>query len=194
MIKKRPMTADGTSAERRKSRRFPVVVPIEVSWRAADGIAVKEDAVARQVNANGGFLKMSTYPELGTRITLANFLSAQTAEARVLAAAYARRSRERHHRGTDRPKRDVLGCGSTGQKNHRRTAKSGKAPAMRGHRSSSREGISRLGGLHSHGRRIASTATRVPVPRLGRRRTAFRSRSNFRANKACTASRVHRAK
>src|ERR1700746_26929 len=89
-IKKRPMTADGTSVERRKSRRFPVVVPIEVSWRGKDGIAVKEDAVARQVNANGGFLKMSSYPALGSRVTLANFLSAQTVEARVLAAPDSR--------------------------------------------------------------------------------------------------------
>jgi hypothetical protein len=89
-VKKRPMTADGTSVERRKTRRFPVVVPIEVSWRGTDGIAVKEDAVARQVNANGGFLKMSNYPVLGSRVTLANFLSAQTAEARVLAAPDSR--------------------------------------------------------------------------------------------------------
>jgi hypothetical protein len=89
-IKKRPMTADGTSEERRKSRRFPVVVPIEVSWRGKDGISVKEDAVARQVNANGGFVKMSNYPDLGSRVTLANFLSAQTAEARVLAAPDSR--------------------------------------------------------------------------------------------------------
>jgi hypothetical protein len=84
------MTADGTNAERRKTRRFPVVVPIEVSWRGKDGISVKEDAVARQVNANGGFVKMSSYPELGSRVTLANFLSAQTAEARVLAAPDSR--------------------------------------------------------------------------------------------------------
>ena len=84
------MSADGTSAERRKGPRFPVVVPIEVSWRGRDGIAVKEDAVARQVNANGGFLKMSNYPTLGSRVTLANFLSAQTAEARVLAAPDSR--------------------------------------------------------------------------------------------------------
>jgi len=89
-IKKRPMTADGTNSERRKSRRFPVVVPIEVSWRGKDGISVKEDAVARQVNANGGFVKMSNYPVLGSRVTLANFLSAQTAEARVLAAPDSR--------------------------------------------------------------------------------------------------------
>ena len=89
-IKKRPMSADGTSVERRKSRRFPVVVPIEVSWRGTDGVPVKEDAVARQVNANGGFLKMSTYPEAGAGVTLANFISAQTAEARVLAGPNAR--------------------------------------------------------------------------------------------------------
>jgi hypothetical protein len=90
MIKKRPMSADGTDLERRKSRRFPVVVPVEVSWRGPDGIALKEDAVARQVNDKGGFLKMSKYPALGTRVTLANFLSAQTADARVLAAPDSR--------------------------------------------------------------------------------------------------------
>src|SRR3984957_8249963 len=84
------MAADGASLERRKNRRFPVVVPIEVSWRGKDGISVKEDAVARQVNANGGFVKMSSYPELGSRVTLANFLSAQTAEARVVAAPDSR--------------------------------------------------------------------------------------------------------
>ena len=89
-FKKRPLSADGTKVERRKSRRFAVTVPIEVSWRGTDGAAVKEDAVARQVNANGGFLKMEVYPEMGTRVTLANFLSAQTAEARVIAAPHAR--------------------------------------------------------------------------------------------------------
>ena len=84
------MSADGTKVERRKSRRFPVAVPIEVSWRGTEGIAVKADAVARQVNANGGFLKMSLYPDFGSRVTLANFLSAQTVEARVLAAPHTR--------------------------------------------------------------------------------------------------------
>jgi hypothetical protein len=89
-MKKRPMSADGKDLERRRSRRFPVVVPIEVSWRGPGGIAAKEDAVARQVNDKGGFLKMSHYPTVGTRVTLANFLSAQTAEARVLAAPDSR--------------------------------------------------------------------------------------------------------
>src|ERR1041385_1486212 len=89
-MKKRPIGADGTDVERRKSRRFPVVVPVEVSWRGPDGMALKEDAVARQVNDKGGFLKMARYPALGSRVTLANFFSAQTAEARVLAAPDSR--------------------------------------------------------------------------------------------------------
>jgi len=84
------MSADGTKLERRKSTRFPVVVPIEVSWKGADGAAIKQEAVARQVNANGGFVKMPVRPDLGSRVTLANFLSAQTAEARVLAAPHSR--------------------------------------------------------------------------------------------------------
>ncbi|MBV9886505.1 MAG: hypothetical protein JO119_08170 [Acidobacteria bacterium] len=90
MIKKRPMNSEGREVERRKSRRLPVTVPVEVSWRGPNGLALKEEATARQVNENGAFLKMSKYPDVGTRVTLANFLSAQTAEARVLAAPNTR--------------------------------------------------------------------------------------------------------
>jgi hypothetical protein len=84
------MNSEGREVERRKSRRLPVTVPVEVSWRGPDGLALKEEATARQVNENGAFLKMATYPEVGMRVTLANFLSAQTAEARVLAAPNTR--------------------------------------------------------------------------------------------------------
>jgi len=90
VIKKRPMNSEGREVERRKGRRLPVSVPIEVSWRGPDGLALKEEATARQVNENGAFLRMAKYPEVGTRVTLANFLSAQTAEARVLAAPNSR--------------------------------------------------------------------------------------------------------
>ena len=90
MIKKRPMNSEGGEVERRKGRRLPVSVPVEVSWRGPNGLALKEEATARQVNEKGAFLKMSEYPEVGTRVTLANFLSAQTAEARVLAAPNTR--------------------------------------------------------------------------------------------------------
>ena len=87
---RRGTSPDGSKVERRKARRFPVVVPIEVSWRGPDGMAIKEQAVARQVNANGGQLEMSTYPDVGSRITLTNFLSAEAADARVLATPQSR--------------------------------------------------------------------------------------------------------
>lgn len=47
-------------------------------------------AVAKQVNANGGFLEMALYPSVGSRIMLTNFLSAESAEARVLATPNSR--------------------------------------------------------------------------------------------------------
>jgi hypothetical protein len=89
-MKKRGTNPDGSKLERRKSHRFPVSVPVEASWREADGKAVQQDGLARQVNANGGFLEMSTYPEVGSRLTLVNLLSAETTEARVLATPYSR--------------------------------------------------------------------------------------------------------
>ena len=87
---RRPTTADGTKLERRKQTRFPVSVPVEATWKGPDGVVIKEEAVARQVNAQGGLLEMANYPEIGTRVTLTNFLSAETMEARVLATPNSR--------------------------------------------------------------------------------------------------------
>jgi hypothetical protein len=89
-VTRRSTNPDGTKVELRKSARFPVAVPIEASWQTSDGKAIKQEAVARQVNIRGGFLEMSNYPELGTRITLTNFLSAETLDARVLATPNTR--------------------------------------------------------------------------------------------------------
>ena len=86
----RGTTPDGSKLERRKSNRFLVTVPIEASWREPEGVPVHVQAVARQVNANGGYLEMAQYPSVGSRITLTNFLSAETAEARVLATPNSR--------------------------------------------------------------------------------------------------------
>jgi hypothetical protein len=87
---RRGTSPDGSKVERRKAQRFPVSVPIEVSWRSPEGMALKEQAIARHVNANGGQLEMSSYPDIGSRITITNFLSAETAEARVLATPQTR--------------------------------------------------------------------------------------------------------
>jgi hypothetical protein len=61
-----------------------------VGWKGAEGKPVKEEGVARQVNARGGLLEMTSYPDLGTRVTLTNVLSAETMEARVLATPNSR--------------------------------------------------------------------------------------------------------
>jgi len=86
----RGTTPNGSKVERRKTYRFLVAVPIEASWRNAEGVPVLVQAVAKQVNGNGGFLEMTIYPSVGSRISLTNFLSAESAEARVLATPSSR--------------------------------------------------------------------------------------------------------
>jgi hypothetical protein len=86
----RGTTPNGSKVERRKTSRFLVAVPIEASWRNPEGVPVLVHAIAKQVNANGGFLEMTLYPGVGSRITLTNFLSAESAEARVLATPNSR--------------------------------------------------------------------------------------------------------
>jgi len=86
----RGTTPDGSKVERRKTSRFLVAVPIEASWRNPEGVPVLVQAIAKQVNGNGGFLEMTLYPPVGSRITLTNFLSAESAEARVLATPNSR--------------------------------------------------------------------------------------------------------
>jgi hypothetical protein len=95
IISTRRTAPDGSKEERRKAPRYLVTIPIEASWRGPDGIAIKAQATARKVNANGGMLEMETYPEMGNRITLTNFLSAESAEARVLAAPFSREDASR---------------------------------------------------------------------------------------------------
>ena len=90
MMAARSTSPDGSKEERRKTSRFLVAVPIEATWRNPEGVPVLVQAVAKQVNANGGFLEMTQYPTVGGRIMLTNFLSAESAEARVLATPNSR--------------------------------------------------------------------------------------------------------
>ena len=87
---RRATNSDGSKVERRRQQRFAVNVPLEVSWRGPDNAVVKQEATARQVNANGGLLEMAHQPDMGIRVTIANLISAETAEARVLATPNTR--------------------------------------------------------------------------------------------------------
>jgi hypothetical protein len=89
-IEKPKTHASGARPEKRKARRFPVAVPVEVRWRGPDGENTKEHAQAKQVNAHGALLQMKTYPDAGSRVELINFLSAQAAQARVLGLRHTR--------------------------------------------------------------------------------------------------------
>jgi hypothetical protein len=89
-MKRRPTAADGSKLERRKETRFPVSIPVEVSWKSAEGAPMKHEGVVRQVNARGGLVEMGAYPEIGMRVALTNLISAESAEARVLATPNSR--------------------------------------------------------------------------------------------------------
>src|SRR2546427_48429 len=77
--------------ERRRSARYPVVVPVEAKWQEVSGKSVKETAQAREVNVQGGLLEMKTYPGIGSQLELTNILSGETFRARVVGT---RRSKE----------------------------------------------------------------------------------------------------
>ncbi len=70
--------------KQRRSKRFLVVVPAEVKWHGPGGMSIKENAQAEEVNAQGGLLRMETYPNVGDIIELTNLLSTESAEGRVL--------------------------------------------------------------------------------------------------------------
>ncbi|HEV2298597.1 MAG TPA: hypothetical protein VGR72_08790 [Candidatus Acidoferrales bacterium] len=79
-----------SGSEHRRSSRFPVVVPLEVSWREANGAQFKESAQATEVNAHGALLHMKSYPTMGVEAQLTNLLNEQSLPARIAAI---RRSR-----------------------------------------------------------------------------------------------------
>jgi len=80
-------TVDSSHAkvEKRRSKRFPAAVAAEIKWHGPDGVRIKGDAQAAEVNAHGGLLAMETYPNVGDIIELTNRVSAESVEARVVA-------------------------------------------------------------------------------------------------------------
>ncbi len=70
--------------ERRRSSRFPLVVPIAVMWQSSEGKALQCEARAVEGNAHGGFVEIAAPPAAGSQIELKNLLSGATASARVV--------------------------------------------------------------------------------------------------------------
>lgn len=76
--------------EQRRSSRFPVVVPLEVNWREANGAQFREQAQATEVNAHGALLQMKNYPTMGVEAELTNLLTTQKTRARMAAVRRTR--------------------------------------------------------------------------------------------------------
>jgi hypothetical protein len=72
------------TAQKRRSRRFPFISPVEATWQEANGKILREAGQATEVNAQGGLLEMKTYPSVGTQIEITNLLSHESSYARVV--------------------------------------------------------------------------------------------------------------
>ncbi|HXM98732.1 MAG TPA: hypothetical protein VN982_09680 [Candidatus Dormibacteraeota bacterium] len=78
---------------RRRSGRFPVLVPVEVSWEDPQRKIVTVEAQAKEVNSHGGllqFLDTDLYPAIGTEMKLTNLFSREEAHARAAAVRRAK--------------------------------------------------------------------------------------------------------
>lgn len=93
MAQEKPPAEKPSGPEQRRSSRFPVVVPLEVNWREANGAQFKEQAQATEVNAHGALLQMKNYPTRGVVAELTNLLTEQKRRARM-AAVRRKRSGE----------------------------------------------------------------------------------------------------
>ena len=73
-----------STAQKRRSRRFPFISPVEATWQEAGGKIFREAGRATEVNAQGGLVEMKNYPTVGTQVELTNLLSHESSQARVV--------------------------------------------------------------------------------------------------------------
>src|SRR5205807_9799490 len=74
--------------ERRRSNRYPLVIPIRLKWPGLGGAQYSAHAQAREANLHGGLLEFTDaerYPLEGTEVELVNLVSNHKTRARVSA-------------------------------------------------------------------------------------------------------------
>jgi PilZ domain len=71
-------------ANRRRSERVILQVPVTVETRAQDGKSAREEAVTSVVNAHGGLMKLSMDLKAGQPITLINVKAKMQQSCRVI--------------------------------------------------------------------------------------------------------------
>ena len=76
---------DPTEADRRRSQRVRVTVPVDVAWKTSDGAGHSEHAKSEVVNAYGGVLEMNEpYPPLKQVVELSQPSTHRSCRARVV--------------------------------------------------------------------------------------------------------------
>ena len=71
-------------AERRRSRRIPLVMPMEVTWATPEGVRIKHHALTEEVSAHGAVLRMITCPPLSAKLELSRPYKSSSTEAHVV--------------------------------------------------------------------------------------------------------------
>lgn len=71
-------------AEKRRSQRVLLVVPVEVGWATGEGIRVQEHAETEVVGAYGALFRMKTSLPVGTQVQVRRPRIGQVANARVV--------------------------------------------------------------------------------------------------------------
>jgi hypothetical protein len=86
---KQPSSPGSGAIERRRSDRFPLVVPVTLKWQNAKGQSVQCEARAVEGNGQGGFLEAETLPTVGTAVEVRNVLTGQMTHGRVVRVRHA---------------------------------------------------------------------------------------------------------
>lgn len=90
-----PPNPTAGKTEKRRGRRFAIVVPVQAKWQEPSGHPVVENAQAREVNAQGGLLEMKVFPPVGSQLELTNLLTKDTSRTRVVGVRRGQRQRLR---------------------------------------------------------------------------------------------------
>ena len=77
--------ANPAGAQRRRSQRVRLAVPVDVAWETSDGARHSVHAKSEVVNAYGGLLEMNEpYPPLKQVVELSHLPKHQSSRARVV--------------------------------------------------------------------------------------------------------------
>ena len=77
--------ANPTGAQRRRSQRVHMAVPVDVAWETSDGARHSVHAKSEVVNAYGGLLQMNEpYPPIKQVVELSHLPKHQSSRARVV--------------------------------------------------------------------------------------------------------------